>query len=105
MKRSSTKLIYWDLKSLNLEQESTQWVKLGIPEPQQGQQEGQSGETLLLLIKMFTSNLNPHLMRPIQKNPRENMEYFEERECISFLKPNLYFLYFSDNLLDFLVHE
>ncbi len=50
MKRSSIKLIYWVLKSLNIGHESTQWVKLRILKLQQGQQEGQSGDTLLLLI-------------------------------------------------------
>ena len=67
MNRSSTKLIYWDLNSSNLGHDSTQCVKLGIPLPQHGQQDGQSEETTLLLMRMLTSNLNPHLIRPIQK--------------------------------------
>ena len=46
-------------------------------------------------MRVLTSNLNPHLIRPIQKNPREKVEYLEVRNLISFLKPNLNFLYFS----------
>ncbi len=89
------KLIQWDLNSSKIGHECTQCVKLGTPLPQQGQQDGQSEVTILLLIKVLTSNLNPHLIRPIQKNPTENTEYFEVSVLISFLKPNLYFLYFS----------
>jgi len=36
--------------------------------PQQGQYVGQFSDTRLLLTYVFTSNLNPHLIRPIQKN-------------------------------------
>ena len=63
----STKQINWDLISLNLEHDNTQCVKQGIPLPQHGQYDGQSEETILLLMRVLTSNLNPHLIRPIQK--------------------------------------
>ena len=70
-------------------------MKLGVPKPQQGQHFGQSGVTNLLLIYILTSNLNPHLIRLIQKKPNVKIECFKVRGWISFLKPNLYFLYFS----------
>jgi len=54
-----------DLISSNLEPVSTQCVKLEIQLPQQGQQDGQSEETILM--RVLTSNLNPHLIRPIQE--------------------------------------
>ena len=92
MNRSSTKLIYWDLNSSNLGHDSTQCVKLGIPLPQHGQQDGQSEETILLLMRMLTSNLNPHLIRPIQRNPIENCEYSKVKWWMYFLNPNLNFL-------------
>jgi len=68
------------LISLNLEHDSTQYVKLGIPLPQQGQQDGQSEETTLLLMRVLTSNLNPHLIRPLQKkNPKEKGRIFGDK--------------------------
>jgi len=37
--------------------------------PQQGQHLGQSSETIFLLMEIIISNLKPHLIREIQKNP------------------------------------
>ena len=70
IKISSTKGMKCCLNSSNLGHKSIQCVKLGmlLLSPQQGQYVGQFSDTRLLLTYVFTSNLNPHLIRPIQKN-------------------------------------
>ena len=94
MKKSSTNRINCSLNSSNLGQDITQCVKLEIllTPPQQGQQDGQVSNIVLLLIYWFTSNLNPHLIRPIQRNPIEICEYSRVKWWMYFINPNLNFL-------------
>lgn len=66
------KLIFFYHILSDLGYESTQCVKLITLIPQHGQQEGQSGETILLLIRMSTSKVisNPFNMTFNMINPK-----------------------------------
>ena len=90
IKISSTKGMKCCLNSSNFGHKSIQCVKLGmlLLSPQQGQYVRQFSDTRLLLTYVFTSNLNPHLIRPIQKNPRENCEYLSDRRWINWILIN-----------------
>ena len=67
---SSIKNKYSFLKLVNTGQELIQWEKVGTLPPQHGQQFGQFSDTSFLLMDIKGSNLNPHLIREIQKKPR-----------------------------------
>ena len=86
IKKSSTKGMNCCLNSSNLGQVRTQWVKLGILEPQQGQHVGHSAITMLRLIYVFTSNLNPHY---INWSNNKNHYYFNYNFYLKLL--NWYF--------------
>ena len=75
------KKYYYHNPFLNLEKHPRIFVQLSLQTskrdhlekvkitPQQGQHLGQSSETIFLLMEIIISNLKPHLIREIQKNP------------------------------------
>ena len=59
-------------KFSNSLQAKIQWEKLGTLTPQHGQHLGKSSETIFFLM----SNLKPHPIREIQKNPNWYLGYW-----------------------------
>jgi len=78
IKKSSTDVMNCSLNMSNLGKNITQCIKLEIllAPTQQGQQDGQVSNIILLLIYWFISNLNPHLIRPIQKESNRELWIF-----------------------------
>ena len=64
-----------------------EWEKLGTLTPQYGQHLGQSSETIFLLMEILMSNLKPHLIREIQKNPNWYLRYWNVKFLISEINP------------------
>jgi len=69
-----------------------QWEKLGTLTPQYGQHLGQSSETIFFLMEILMSNLKPHLIREIQKNPNWYLRYWNVKFLISEINPKSFSL-------------